>query len=90
MAILEGTILLANLIGNLSKTASDGVYRFEHRLIANRMVLSTYTNYLNQRLSCGAPWSSSAGCAFRPVEAVAPLPDGTGFSVLVRPYAPEA
>ena len=83
--VSEGSILLASLIGQLSKTEDEGVYRFEHRMIAPNSTFSTYKNYLTKRLQISATWPSSAGCAFEPAGDIVPLPEGGGFDVLVRP-----
>ncbi len=77
--------MLASLIGQLSKTENDGVYLFEHRLIAPTCSVTIYKNYLTERLHRFAAWPSSAGCDFEPVGDITPLPDGRGFGVLVRP-----
>lgn len=76
--------MLASLIGQLSKTEREGVYRFEHKLIAPTCTVATYRHYLTERLKRHAAWPSSAGCAFEPVSDITPLPDGRGFGVLVQ------
>lgn len=81
----EGSILLASLIGQLSKTDEEGVYRFEHRMVAPSSTFSTYKNYLTRRFEHTEAWPSSAGCAFEPAGEIQPLPDGKGFKVLVKP-----
>lgn len=83
----EGAILLASLIGQLSKTESEGVYRFEHKMVAPTATFNTYKSYLTRRLQHTEAWPSSAGCLFEPVGDITPLPDGRGFNVLVRPKA---
>lgn len=83
----EGSILLANLIGQLSKTEEEGVYCFEHRMLAPSTTFTIYKNYLTRRLDYVPSWPSSAGCAFEPVGEILPLPDGKGFNVLIRPKA---
>lgn len=88
-AIAEGSILLASLVGHLSRTDEEGVYRFEHRLVAPTCTVVTYKNYLTERLQRFSAWPSSAGCAFEPVSDITALPDGSGFGVLVRAKASE-
>ena len=82
--ISEGCILLAGLVGELRRTELEGVYRFEHRLMAPTSTLRTYRNYLTARLQRAPGWPSSAGCAFEPVGEITPLEGGGGFGVLVR------
>lgn len=84
----EGSILLANLIGRLSKTEQEGIYCFEHRMLAPSTTFVTYKNYLTRRLDYAPAWPSSAGCAFEPVGEITPLPDGQGFNVLIKPKLP--
>ena len=79
----EGTILLGNLVGRLSRTDQEGVYQFTHRRVASASSVQVYQNYFGR---CErSAWTSSVGCGFEAVGELTLLEEGSGFAVLIRP-----